>query len=89
MRDVKIAQGACAVLSIALLLRGVHCQQGFRVHDGGITMLDFLFSLGQAASMMLLLYGAFLVLAPVRKAPVLNPALEDELLLLKHIHNDA
>lgn len=54
-------------------------------------MLDFLFSLGQALSALLLLYGAILVIGELmpRKAPVLDPALEDELLLLKHIHNDA
>lgn len=52
-------------------------------------MLDFLFSLGQAASVMLLLYGGVLILMPERKAPALDPRLEDELLLLKHIHTDA
>ena len=31
-------------------------------------MLDFLFILGQAASLMLLVYGGFLVLVPARKA---------------------
>jgi hypothetical protein len=30
-------------------------------------MLDFLFILGQAASVMLLIYGGFLVLVPARK----------------------
>ena len=30
-------------------------------------MVDFLFTLGQAASVMLLIYGAILVLMPVRK----------------------
>jgi hypothetical protein len=52
-------------------------------------MLDLLFSLGQAASALLVLYGGFLVLTPAREAPVLTPELEDELLLLKHIHTDA
>lgn len=52
-------------------------------------MLDLLFSFGQAMSALLLLYGSFLVLAPARKARVLTPELEDELLLLKHIHTDA
>lgn len=55
-------------------------------------MLDLLFSLGQAMAALLLVYGGFLVATQLlpsrRKAPVLNPALEDELLLLKHIHND-
>ena len=32
-------------------------------------MLDFLFTLGQAASVMLLIYGGFLVLMPARQAP--------------------
>jgi hypothetical protein len=31
-------------------------------------MLDFLFILGQAASVMVLIYGGFLVLVPARKA---------------------
>ena len=56
-------------------------------------MIDFLYSLGQAATILLLLYGGFLVagqLLPARvKTSNLNPALEDELLLLKHIHKDA
>jgi hypothetical protein len=55
-------------------------------------MLDLLFSLGQALSAVLLLYGGFLAiqfLSAERKAPVLNPELEDELLLLKHIRYDA
>jgi hypothetical protein len=32
-------------------------------------MLDLLFILGQAASVLLLMYGGFLVLVPARKAP--------------------
>jgi len=52
-------------------------------------ILDYLFTTGQAACALLLLYGGFLVLMPARKAPALEPKLEDELLLLKHIHNDA
>lgn len=54
-------------------------------------MLDFLYSFGQAASALLLVYGGYLVLFSGirRKAPVLDAALEDELLLLKHLHNDA
>jgi hypothetical protein len=52
-------------------------------------MLDFLFTIGQAASAMLLVYGGCLVLMPARRAPALNPKLADELVLLKHIHTDA
>ena len=52
-------------------------------------MLDFLITLGQAASALLLLYGGFLVLVPQGKAPKLNPELEDELILLRHLHLDA
>ena len=56
-------------------------------------MLDILFSLGQAISALLILYGGYLTIRqamPVKqKTAVLNPALEDELLLLKHIRNDA
>jgi len=48
-------------------------------------MLELIFTAGQAASAMLLLYGAFLVLTPARKAQ----KLEDRLHLLKHSHNDA
>lgn len=40
-------------------------------------MLDLLFTLGQAASVMLLVYGGFLVLMPSRKAPAPNPKLDD------------
>jgi hypothetical protein len=53
-------------------------------------MLDFLFSVGQTASVLLLLYGAFLVARhqlPAKKP--LSRELEDELLLLKHIRLDA
>ena len=53
-------------------------------------MLDFLFSLGQAASVMLLIYGGYLVMfSGTQRKPALDPALEDELLLLRHIRNDA
>jgi hypothetical protein len=52
-------------------------------------MIDFLFAMGQAASVMLLLYGAVLVLPPLRPAPPLDPVLEDQMLLLRHIRNDA
>lgn len=56
-------------------------------------ILDYLITTGQAAAAMLLVYGGVLALGAVmplqRKSRALNPALEDELLLLKHIHNDA
>ena len=52
-------------------------------------MLDLLFSLGQTASALILVYGGFLVLTPLRRGRALDPALEDELVLLKHLHNDA
>jgi hypothetical protein len=53
-------------------------------------ILDYLFTIGQAASALLLVYGGYLVLVPARrKAPALSPRLEDELVLLKHMHTDA
>ena len=56
-------------------------------------MLDFLFSLGQAASALVIAYGGYLTIGqalPMKEnTPVLTPALEDELMLLKHIHTDA
>ena len=52
-------------------------------------MLDLLYSLGQAASVLLLAYGGFLAMLPSRKAKALDPALEDELLPLRHLRNDA
>ena len=53
-------------------------------------MLDFLYSVGQTASVLLMLYGAFLVAGeclPAKKP--LSAQLEDELVLLKHIRTDA
>ena len=46
-------------------------------------ILDYLFTTGQAASALLLIYGAFLILMPARKraAPVSVP--EQEMLLAK------
>jgi hypothetical protein len=52
-------------------------------------MLDILFSLGQAASALVLVYGGFLVLTASRKASVPKSGHEHELLVLKQIHNDA
>ncbi len=53
-------------------------------------MLDLLYSLGQAASALLLAYGGYLVLFSGirRKAPVLDAALQDEFLLRKHLLTD-
>jgi hypothetical protein len=67
----------------------VQCSQVFKLITRRKIMLDFLFSLGQAASALVLLYGGFLVLIASRKAPALNPELEDQLIVLKHLHNDA
>ena len=52
-------------------------------------MLDFILTIGQAASAMLLVYGGCLVLMPARRALGLNRKLADEPILLKHIHTDA
>ena len=38
---------------------------------------------------IVLLYGGFLVLTASRNAPALKSELEDQLIVLKHIHNDA
>jgi hypothetical protein len=48
-------------------------------------MLEFMFTIGQAASTMLLVYGAVLVLMPAGKAP----APEEQPLLLTRIRTDA
>jgi hypothetical protein len=45
-------------------------------------MLDTLFTLGQTASALLMVYGGYLVLMPAREA-----RREEEVLLLKHLHN--
>lgn len=50
-------------------------------------MFDIVFTIGQAASALLLAYGGFLVLMPARKAEP-NPRLEDEFLLRKHVLSD-
>jgi hypothetical protein len=52
-------------------------------------MLDFIFTIGQVAAAMLVLYGAMLVMPLQRKSPNVTSAREDELLLLKHLRNDA
>ena len=40
-------------------------------------MVDFLFTLGQAASVLLLIYGGFLVMLPARKAPAQKANLDE------------
>lgn len=47
-------------------------------------MLDTLFTIGQAASALLIVYGGYLALMPARQA-----RREEEVLLLKHMHSDA
>ena len=51
-------------------------------------MLDTLFTIGQAASALLLVYGSFLVLAPARGQRI-DAALEGRILLLKHVRKHA
>jgi hypothetical protein len=48
-------------------------------------MLDIIFTIGQAASALLIAYGAFLVLIPARTQPELAP----EERFLPHVLNDA
>jgi hypothetical protein len=43
-------------------------------------MLDFIFTIGQAAAAMLLIYGGYLTLLPAKR-----PVREDEPLLLRHL----
>jgi len=60
-----------------------------RIHnntDQENNMIDFLFTLGQAASVMLLIYGGFLVLMPARRAPAPNPNLDEMRLLHLRTH---
>ena len=55
-------------------------------------MIDFLFTIGQVAAAMLMLYGGMLCLGAVmspRKSANLAPALEDQMLLFRHLQNDA
>jgi hypothetical protein len=50
-------------------------------------MLDFLFTLGQAASAMLLIYGGFLALIPAKKAMSPQAGLDETRLM--HLRTDA
>ena len=47
-------------------------------------MLDTLFTIGQAASALLMIYGGYLVLMPARQARG-----EERVLPFKHLHSDA
>ena len=47
-------------------------------------MIDTLFTIGQAASALLVIYGAYLVLMPARQA-----RREERVLVLTHLHSDA
>lgn len=49
-------------------------------------MLDFLFLLGQAASVMLLIYGGFLVLMPAKKASSPSSSLDEMRVLHLRTH---
>ncbi len=51
-------------------------------------MLDLIFTLGQAGCALLLLYGAFLVLVPARRAAAPSPALQDQIVLHEHMLYD-
>jgi hypothetical protein len=49
-------------------------------------ILDYLFITGQTASALLVLYGAFLILVPMRRqaAPAPTPTPKQEMLLAKY-----
>jgi hypothetical protein len=51
-------------------------------------MLDLIFTIGQAGCALLLVYGAYLVLVPARKAAAPSPALQDQLVLRSHMLYD-
>lgn len=48
-------------------------------------VLDMLFAAGQAASVLLLLYGAWLSIAPPRRT---RKALDEEALLMRHLQSE-
>jgi hypothetical protein len=73
--DVKIAQAGCGFPNNASAPAAATVA----------SMLELILIAGQAASALLMLYGAALVLMPVRKAP----ALSEELLVLRHLQHDA
>jgi hypothetical protein len=50
-------------------------------------MLDFLFTLGQAASAMLLIYGAFLALIPAKNVLSTKTSVDETRLM--HLRTDA
>lgn len=45
-------------------------------------MLDTIFTIGQAASALLIIYGAYLVFVPIRKSAERSAAAKEELALL-------
>ena len=48
-------------------------------------ILDYLFTIGQAASTLLLLYGGYLTVMPLQREPrKLAPSRENALLVLRH-----
>jgi hypothetical protein len=51
-------------------------------------MLDLIFTIGQAGCALLLVYGAFLVLMPARKAAAPSAALQDQMTLHEHVLYD-
>jgi hypothetical protein len=51
-------------------------------------MLELIFTIGQAGCALLLLYGAYLVLKPARKASAPNPALEEQRVPREHMLYD-
>jgi hypothetical protein len=77
---VKIAQPGCAFRSSwaggdpDTLVPELH-------HHTEGTMLDLIFTIGQAGCAMLILYGACLVLMPARKAAAQSSALKDQIAL--------
>jgi len=88
---VKIAQAGCAVRNSAPRAAAVHWSRTEHMLKEE-NMIDFLFTIGQAAAAMLMVYGGMLTLGTVlsrRTAARLTPALEEEMVLFRHLQNDA
>ena len=51
-------------------------------------MLDLILTIGQTGCALILVYGAFLVLMPGRKAPAPSPALQEQLVMREHMLYD-